>query len=228
MQSHGFAASDGSTITLDLCFACQGLWFDRHENTRLSPTAVMELFELLHAHRSEAAQPLAVQMRCVRCRTPLVRGFDVAQGGRYLTWRCPQRDGRFSTFGSFMVEKGFVRHLAPAEIAALAERVGTVRCTGCGGPINLRKEDACPWCRSALSLLDPEAVEQALQRHGTAARQRSQSQTPQALADALIAIERQNAREQRERQRERQPEHWSSGVDLLATGLDMLWRLWRR
>ncbi|RYF19596.1 MAG: hypothetical protein EOO33_19290, partial [Comamonadaceae bacterium] len=56
-EIHRFAAHGTGTLELDLCFACQGLWFDPKENTRLAPSAVLELFELLHERRSEAHQP---------------------------------------------------------------------------------------------------------------------------------------------------------------------------
>jgi len=227
MTGRSFAAADGRTIELDLCFACQGLWFDPHENTRLAPDGVIGLFALLHERRDDAQVPLATRLSCTRCAQGLVRGFDVAAGGRYVTWRCPSRHGRFSTFGAFLVEKGFVRHLTPQERVALAARVDTVRCSGCGGPVNLREHDACPWCRSALSLLDPQAVERALARHEAAARQAQQRHTPEALANALIAVERQNAREDRERQRER-AQGTGAGFDLLGAGIDLIWDLVRR
>lgn len=227
MTARRFAAADGRVIELDLCFACQGLWFDPHENSRLAPEAVIELFELLHAHRGEGHRPLATQLGCARCAKPLARGFDVAQGGRYVTWRCAARHGRFSTFGSFMVEKGFVRHLTAQEVQALAAKVGTVRCTACGGPVNLRERDTCPWCQSALSLLDPQAVSAALQRHEQSAQARAQARTPEALADALMALERQNAREDRENLRQRL-EQGGDQFDLVSTGVEIIWGLFRR
>ena len=78
MHSRQFAARESGFIELDLCFACQGLWFDPHENTRLAPQAVNELFELLHEHRGDASHPLAPRLRCTRCTRELARGFDVA------------------------------------------------------------------------------------------------------------------------------------------------------
>jgi Zn-finger nucleic acid-binding protein len=166
-----FAAADGSMLELDLCFACQGLWFDPQENTRLAPAAVLQLFALLHEHHGDAHHPLSDRLRCPHCRKDLVKGYDLAQGGRYVTYRCAARHGRFSTFGSFMVEKGFVRHLSTLEIEALARRVGSIACTSCGGTVDIRNDHACPYCRSALALLDPQAVDKALQRHGQAAAQ---------------------------------------------------------
>ena len=131
-----FAANGGGTLELDLCFACQGMWFDPQENTRLAPAAVLELFELLHDHGGDAHHPLSERLQCPRCSKALVKGYDVAQGGRYVTYRCAARHGRFSTFGAFMVEKGFVRHLSQAEIEALAQRVNTICCTSWLAPFN--------------------------------------------------------------------------------------------
>ena len=232
MQVHTFAATGGGTLALDLCFACQGLWFDPQENTRLAPAAVLALFELLHAHRGEQHHPLPQRLRCPHCRDALARGYDMAHGGRYVTWRCAARHGRFSTFGAFMVEKGFVRHLNALEVQALAARVGTIACTACGGTVDIRRDAACPWCRSALSLLDPQAVDRALQRYGQAAQagaQRAQEgASPENLADALVALERNRAREERERQRQRLEGAAQDRFDLLGAGIDLVWSWLRR
>ena len=87
----------------------------------------------------------------------------LAQGGRYVTYRCPRGHGRFSAFSSFMVEKGFVRQLTKPEIDDIAQRVAIITCTGCGAPVDIRKDHACPHCRSAFSLIDPQAVARALE-----------------------------------------------------------------
>ena len=85
MDTRRFAASDGRALGIDLCFACQGLWFDPQDNTRLAPAAVRALFELLHEHRHDARHPIPERLKCPRCAQALSRGYDVAQGGRYVT-----------------------------------------------------------------------------------------------------------------------------------------------
>jgi Zn-finger nucleic acid-binding protein len=217
-----FAAHATGMVEIDLCFACQGLWFDPQENTRLAPAGVLQLFELLHQHQSTQRHPVAQRLQCPRCPQPLTAGYDVAKGGRYVTYRCGARHGRFSTFGSFMVEKGFVRHLSELEIKALALRVGTINCTSCGGAVDIRKDHACPYCRSALALLDPDAVGKALERHAKAAARPVGS--PDELADALVALERERSREARERQRERFTET-NERFDLLRVGIELVWSL---
>ena len=228
MEAHRFATRHGAHIELDICFGCQGLWFDPNENTQLAPNAVLELFELLHRHRADAHTPIGESLRCPRCKTGLARGFDVVRSGRYVTYRCAKGHGRFATFSSFMVEKGFVRQMTRPEIEDLARRVDAIFCTGCGAPVDIRKDHACPHCRAAFSLLDPAAVEQALQRHSTAAaKPGAQASRSTDLADALIAIERDRSHAQREEQKERY-ERLDMTTDLWAAGVEMVWRVLSR
>ena len=233
MAAHTVAGHNGTTLELDLCHACHGLWFDGNESLRMAPAGVVDLFRELHEHRDDPQTPLARQMSCPRCRRGLAEGSDVVRSGRYTTWRCPQRHGRFSTFSSFMIEKGFVRQLTRPEIADLAERVRIIHCGNCGAPVDLRKDHACPYCRSAFSLLDPKAVEQALAGYGQKAERAEAGPKAPDLADALVAIERDRERTKREEQQDR----WRQGgtgigdttVDALwVAGLELVWNVLRR
>jgi hypothetical protein len=197
MQVHALPGQYSGTVEIDFCFGCHGLWFDQMENLKLAPAAVAMMFKEMHRHREAPHQPLAGTLRCPQCHGRLAQGFDVVRSGRYITHRCEQRHGRFSSFSSFMVEKGFVRQLTKPEISDSAAKVGVINCSSCGAPVDLRKEDACSHCRSALSLLDPHAVEKALQRyaHGTAQREPA---GPHQVADAIVARAREQSRAQRE------------------------------
>jgi hypothetical protein len=115
---------------------------------------VVELFRELHMHKDDAQTRWRGRWiaRAAGARWTRV---DVVRSGRYVTWRCASRHGRFATFASFMIEKGFVRQLTQPEIADLAARVRVIHCACCGAPIDLRQHDACPYCHAALSLLDP-------------------------------------------------------------------------
>ena len=227
MEKHRLPGQRGEVL-LDLCFACQLIWFDPQENLQLTPAAVVELLRVLHAHRDDARTPLAQRLSCPRCRTPLQEGFDVVRSGRYVTHRCPRRHGRMATFSSFMVEKGFVRHLTKPEIEDIAARVGTIQCTGCGAPVDVRRDDACPHCRSPLALLDPKAVEQALAGYAKAAQQAG-TVSPLGVADALIMIERDRERARREAQAERfttgRDDTAFTQGDLWAAGIEMVWKM---
>ena len=221
----------GGVVELDLCFACQGMWFDPSENLKLAPAAVAELFRVLHERRDTPRQPLASTLGCPRCSGSLTTGFDVVRSGRYVTYRCAHGHGRFSAFSSFMIEKGFVRQLTRPEIDDIAQRVAVIQCTGCGAPVDLRKDHACPHCRSAFSLLDPKAVEQALQGYAKAATATANpngASKPQAhdVADALIAMERNRERARRADQAQTGrllTRGGNDSVDLWAVGVALVW-----
>jgi hypothetical protein len=120
-------------------------------------------------------------------------GLDVVRSGRFTYHRCLQNHGRFTTFAQFMIEKGFVRQLAPAEIKAMAVRIGTIHCTGCGSPVDIRSESVCSHCASPISILDPDAVEKALADYQNREKQIAH-RDPEKLADAVLAIEKQRSR----------------------------------
>jgi len=225
MSAHKLASVVGSRVEIDLCFACRGIWFDPLENLRLSPAGVVALFKLLHEHRNDAQLALAHQLACPRCSRVLTQGFDVVKSGRYITYRCAQRHGRFSTFASFMIEKGFVRQLSVLEIDQMAQKVGVIYCNSCGAPVDLRKDHACPHCRSALSLLDPQAVERAMQGYATAASNAGQLKIPE-LADALMMVERDRLQAEREAKSKHGSLFAAQGHgrgDLWAAGLALVW-----
>jgi len=227
METLRLPGLSGSTVDLDLCFACHGIWFDPQENLKLAPAAVAELFRVLHERRDAARQPLAPKLHCPRCNTALTQGFDVVRSGRYITYRCPNRDGRFATFSSFMIEKGFVRQLTNPEIDDIARRVAVIHCSSCGAPVDIRKDRACPHCGSAFSLLDPEAVEKALQGYARAVATPTVVKAPE-LADALIMIERDRRQAQRAAQAQggallsagSDVDLWTLGIELVAAVLD--------
>lgn len=233
MVVHQFASNAGPGIQLDICFGCQGLWFDRHENLKLSPEAVVELFRQLHEHRADQHQPLSAKLVCPRCVRPLDKGFDVVRTGRYITYRCAAQHGRFSPFSSFMVEKGFVRHMTRPEIDDLAKRVGAIHCTSCGAPVDIRKDHACPYCKAAFSLIDPQAVVRAMEGYALASV-KAKAAAGQAAAtdigDALVALERDRSRAAREREASRFSGEVSSPselltADLLTAGVALVWGL---
>lgn len=212
-------------VVLDLCFPCQGIWFDDFESVQITPGGIIELFKLIHAHRDGQRLPLSDPLRCPRCTEKLLHGLDVAKhGGRFNYHRCLQKHGRFTTFAQFMIEKGFVRQLSAAEIDELAVKVGTIRCNGCGAPVDIRREHACGHCRSPIAILDPTAVEQALARFQQAEVKRT-TRDVEALGDAIVMREREKSRYQREK-RQGRIEDLEVG-DLLVDGVELIWNLIR-
>lgn len=227
MQRHALPGNHGKAVELDLCFQCQGMWIDPQENLRLSAAAVADLFRLLHEQRGAAHQPLASKLRCPHCTSTLTQGFDVVRNGRYITYRCAAGHGRFSAFSSFMIEKGFVRLLTRPEMDDIAKRVTVIHCSSCGAPVDLTKDHACPHCRSALTLLDPKAVEKALQGYArTVSSTAAESRAPD-VADALIKLERdrqRTLREEKDRHNHLFTRDASANIDLWSIGLALVSR----
>ena len=198
MSKHRFERLHHGEIVLDLCFPCQGLWFDEFESAQITPGGILALFRLLHEHRDAPHQPLGEPLHCPRCNERLLHALDRARhGGQFNYYRCLQRHGRFTTFAQFMIEKGFVRHLNSAEVKALAARIGTVRCNSCGAPVDIRHESACSHCRAPIAILDPTALEQATQRL-EAAEIRRTTRDVEALGDAIVMRAREKSRYRRQ------------------------------
>ena len=219
MVTQRFERKITGEVELDLCFSCQGIWFDAHESLQLAAASVVELFRLIHEHRDEQSMPLASGLHCPRCNERLIESQDRVKSGLFNYLRCPQQHGRFITFAQFMIEKGFVRQLTGAEIDQLKMRIGVVRCTGCGAPVDIRKDSACSHCRAPIAILDPQAVEAALTGYQQGALRQDVAPTPDALADVIVA----NVRERSKRQREQGNDGGADVADLLFDGLAMIW-----
>ena len=183
----------------------------------------------MHEHRTEQHQPLSPELACPRCVRPLEKGFDLVRTGRYITFRCTQQHGRFSSFSSFMIEKGFVRYMTRPEIDDLAKRVKAIYCTSCGAPVDIRKDHACPYCRAAFSLIDPQAVARALEGYaqaGAKARAGAMRASALDLGDAVVAVVRDRSRAARERQQGAFTDAGGAPTgDLLAAGVAVVWSM---
>lgn len=224
-QDHAPGSRTADTdIDIDLCFSCHGIWFDDQENLQLAPQGVIDLFRTLHAHTDTPHTPLASHMHCPRCPQPLLRIKDRTVHGSYTLYRCAAGHGRFLSFSSFMLKRGFARQLRPPEITQLAQTVRTIHCGSCGAAVDLRNDHICPYCRSAFSLLDPQAVTQALAHYQQQAVQHStvdRSAIVQAIADSH---QRQLEHERKEQQSKMpllggRDQLWSAGLELVLRGL---------
>ena len=183
----------GETL-VDLCDDCHALWFDRHESAQLTPGAIVSLFHEVQGRAAPARRGLPERMRCPRCRGELAKTQDLRHATRFTYWRCTAGDGRFTPFVQFLREKAFIRPLSHAEIERLKAHVKTIRCSGCGAPVDLAREMVCSFCRAPVEALDPESVATTL-RSLHAAEDRRTHVDVDALADAIIAAHRRPPRE---------------------------------
>ncbi|HET7547141.1 MAG TPA: hypothetical protein VFJ86_05200 [Usitatibacter sp.] len=162
MKRETFGRKPLGTLDLDLCLDCQAIWFDAFESPQLTPNAVQQLFREIDGLRARTPRPLGAVLRCVTCHGRLALTHDIQRTNRLVYYRCPEGHGRFTTFLQFLREKDFVRSLAPAELRRLAAAVGQVRCSSCGAPVDIARDDECRYCHAPISILDVDAVRRAL------------------------------------------------------------------
>jgi Zn-finger nucleic acid-binding protein len=194
MEVETFAGHLGGQVELDICYPCNAIWFDRMESVQLAPVSIMRLFRMIHEHRDGARRPLADKLRCIRCASILAQVQDIGRGGRFSYHRCSHGHGRLTTFFQFLREKQFVRDLSAAELNEFRVKVVQVRCSSCGGAIDLARDTACPYCRSPISVLDAGAVEKTLR---DLADKQHVTINQSSLADAVLAVHRRHEEQRR-------------------------------
>jgi DNA-directed RNA polymerase subunit RPC12/RpoP len=186
-----FSAHTGVAVDIDVCWPCHMIWFDGYESTSLSSNSVVEFFKRIHEAQTAGASAnrnlISRNLSCPRCSSGLKHTNDLQRHGRFAYHRCVQGHGRASSFTQFLQEKNFIRSLNPVEIKSLSVKVKQIRCSSCGGPIDLEKDTACSHCGSAISVLDHDAVEKALESYQARAQRKNIDGLPQTeLADAIL------------------------------------------
>jgi len=228
MERRAFPRRPEGKVEVDLCFMCHGAWFDPHESSILAPAGVIALFSAIHERQGESARPLGDSLRCPACPRTLVLTHDLQRTTRFTYFRCPSGDGRFTTFYQFLREKSFVRELSATEVTRLRATIAQVKCSSCGGAIDLARDAACPYCHMPIAVLDADAVKTALADLAQAERQRHQVD-PLAPMQAALAGQRV-ARRLAASEGRGAWGSWSPvggdvtglGVDLVASAIDFL------
>lgn len=217
MTAHTLDAHMGTSVEIDVCLACQALWFDGRESLRLAPASTLRLFRIIGDEAARARHPLPAHSTCPRCGLRLVPTQDMQRNTRFQYRRCPRQHGRFITFFDFLREKNFIKPLSPVEIDALRAHVQTVNCSNCGAPIDLARGSACEHCQSPLSMLDLKQAEAVVAQLREADRR-------DAVVDPAVVLNRERARREVERafaQFERDPSWYrdASAAGTVGAGL---------
>ncbi len=155
MVANTYERTYGQPVTIDICDACQGLWFDDLEMVQLSPGATLSLFRHIQEQAATARVPLATQLRCARCPRTLDLAHDMQRATRFSYYRCADGHGRFTTFFQFLRAKNFVRSLTTREVDELRQHIRQINCANCGAPVDIAADAACGFCRTPVSMLDP-------------------------------------------------------------------------
>lgn len=171
-------------LEINACAACNLFWFDKSESVRLTPRAVLGLFEYV-GRCGSARNALASNYGCPRCDAPLAAAHDLQRSTRFTYWRCPRDHGRLITFHQFLREKNFIRAPSPAELARLRATVRQIACSQCGAPVDLATDSACAHCGAPVALIDPDSVAKALRELADGAPAATRAE-PEAVRSALI------------------------------------------
>jgi hypothetical protein len=155
MTGHTFEARLGRSVSIDLCLACQLLWFDQGESLQLSPASTLKLFRII-GEQAGSRRPLPPDLACPRCHAKLALAHDRQRNTRFQYWRCAAGHGRLTSFFDFLKEKDFIRPLSREQVEELRRRVEAVNCSNCGAAVDLATGSACRHCGSPLSMLDLE------------------------------------------------------------------------
>ena len=148
------------------------------------PGGIIELFKLLTSTATTNASP--ARNRCIaRVAGKLLHGIDHAKPVASSTTTAACKTWPLHHLWSVHDRKGVCPATGPAEITTLAARVGTIRCNGCGAPVDIRHNHACTHCRAPIAILDADAVEQALARYQHAEIKRTTINVD-ALGDAIV------------------------------------------
>jgi hypothetical protein len=149
----------GTKVELDLCPACQVIWFDHLESLRLSPGATLFLFRTIAERKQTSPVPLKDPLKCPRCDLRLLLTSDRQRNTPFRYRRCAREHGRLTTFFDFLREKDFIRPLSPQQLVDLRAHVQTVNCSNCGAAIDLTRDSSCSHCGTPLSMLDLNQIE---------------------------------------------------------------------
>ncbi len=161
MQRLALAGHYGRRVELDLCEACDVVWFDLTETAQLSGTALLELIGHMARSHTRPHTPLRTDATCPRCKGALRFTHNQSRWGRSSQLMCARRHGAYQSFAQFLQEKGLLRPMSRLDRAQLVRDRGRIDCVNCGAGLAL--DDAlCTYCGSVPSLLDVARLARAL------------------------------------------------------------------
>ena len=128
-------------MTIDVCTACRGFWFDAGEQFRLTPAATLLLLRRVEASRDQPRQRVGTRLPCPRCRLALGVTYDLVRDDKYRYFRCPDHHGIYMPFFEFLRSQGLVRGLTPQEVDALKQKLMSITCSS-GCPFRIARKRA--------------------------------------------------------------------------------------
>ncbi len=215
-------------MTIDVCTACRGFWFDTGEQFRLTPAATLLLVRRVEASRDQPRQRVGTRLPCPRCRLALGVTHDIIRDDKYRYFRCPDHHGIFMPFFEFLRSQGLVRGLTPQEVDALKQKLKSITCSSCGAPIDLQTQTKCASCGSGLAIVDLDDLGDALRQIDADARAAAPAgggAPPAAPPEEIVANWRGDQEARRRMEAGLDDDREETGIDLLDIGATLLSRL---
>jgi Zn-finger nucleic acid-binding protein len=214
-------------MTIDICTACRGFWFDAGEQFRLTPAATLLLVRRVEASRDKPRQRMGTRPRCPRCNLGLGLTYDLVRDDKYRYFRCPDHHGVFMPFFEFLRSQNLVRGLTPQEVDALKQKVVSITCSSCGAPIDLQTQTKCASCGSGLAIVDLDHLGDALRQLDADARAAAPAigAPPPIPPDEIITDWRADLEARRRLESGEEDKDVETHIDLLDVGVTLLTRL---
>jgi ssDNA-binding Zn-finger/Zn-ribbon topoisomerase 1 len=165
LASFTLAGHYGKWVEVEACEPCHLLWFDGFESVNLAALGVLTLMrEVVRSHERTHTQA-SPSLSCPTCSGGLRLVRDKTRFGETQQYRCAIGHGSAQSFAQYLAEKGVVRTLSRAEVAAMMASVkaeeGAVPskalfCMNCGALHRPTRslDSACQYCGSAFLALD--------------------------------------------------------------------------
>lgn len=152
------------SVDIDVCTHCLLFWFDGTESLVIAGPGVIDLLRVIdeaqnHSWRPQLRDPLC----CPSCNLPLRTQHNRTLLTTFKQWSCAvHATGYYQTFASYLTEKGYLRPVRAGDrLATCGER--RCMCVNCGAALEPGHDMAqCPWCGSAVSVLDPSQLALAI------------------------------------------------------------------
>ena len=161
MQRLALAGHYGRSVELDLCDACDLVWFDSTETAQLSGPALLELIGAMAKSHALPHEPFRAGATCPRCRGGLEAVHNRSRWGESSQLQCLKRCGAYQSFAQFLEEKGLLRPMSRIDRAKLLRDRGRIECVNCGAALGI-DDERCSFCHSVPSLLDIARLARAL------------------------------------------------------------------
>ena len=158
------------SVELDLCDACDLVWFDGVETARLNGPGLLGLIgEMAHAY-AVPHQTLRADAQCPRCAGAVRPVHNRSRWGPTLQLDCVRGHGTLQSFEQFLHEKGLLRAMTAGDRRQLLEERGRIDCVNCGASVGAH-DPRCSWCGTAPAMLDVARLARALDPEGALAPQ---------------------------------------------------------